>query len=55
MVRSQPREIILETLSWKNLSQKGTGEVSQGVSLEFKTQYSKKKSVHVLAGGNLAS
>jgi hypothetical protein len=36
MVQSLPGEIVLETLSQKNPSQKRTGGVSQGVDPEFK-------------------
>jgi hypothetical protein len=45
MVRSQPRQIVLETLSQKNSSQKKekTGGVVQGVGPEFKLRYCKKK------------
>jgi hypothetical protein len=42
-VRSQPREIVLETLSRKIPSQKMTGGVAQGEGPEFKPQYRKKK------------
>jgi hypothetical protein len=42
MVHSQPGQIICETLSQKNSSQKRTGRVAQGIDLEFKTQYCKK-------------
>jgi hypothetical protein len=41
--RSQPGQIVLETLSWKNPSQKRTDGVAQGVGPEFKPQYCKKK------------
>jgi hypothetical protein len=44
-VRSQPGQIVLETLSQKkNPSQKRTGGVTQGIGPEFKVQYRKKKS-----------
>jgi hypothetical protein len=36
-------QIVCETLSQKNPSQKRAGEVAQGVGLEFKLQYSQKK------------
>jgi hypothetical protein len=39
----QPRQIVRETLSWKNPSQKRAGEVTQDVGPEFKPQYYKKK------------
>jgi hypothetical protein len=40
---SQPRQIVCETLSQKNPSQKRAGEVAQGLGPEFKPQYHKKK------------
>jgi hypothetical protein len=43
MVQSQPRQIVCETLSQKNPSQKRAGGVAQGVGPEFKPQYCKKK------------
>jgi hypothetical protein len=43
MVQSQPRQIVPETLSQKNPSQKRAGGVVQGVGPEFKPQYHKKK------------
>jgi hypothetical protein len=43
MVQSQPRQIVQETLSPKNPSQKRAGGVAQGVGPEFKHQYHKKK------------
>jgi hypothetical protein len=43
LVQSQPGQIVLETLSWKNPSQKKAGGVAQGVDPEFKPQYRKKK------------
>jgi hypothetical protein len=36
MVRSQPGQIVCETLSGKNPSQKRTDGVDQGVGLKFK-------------------
>jgi hypothetical protein len=42
-VRSQPRQIVCETLSQKNSSQKRAGGVAQDVGLEFKCQYQKTK------------
>jgi hypothetical protein len=42
-VRSQPRQLVQETLSWKNPSHKRTGGVAWGVGPEFKPQYHKKK------------
>jgi UDP-N-acetylglucosamine:LPS N-acetylglucosamine transferase len=42
-VRSQPRQIVHETLSRKNPSQKRASRVAQGVGLEFKPQYCKKR------------
>jgi hypothetical protein len=38
-VQSQPREIVQESLSPKNPSQKRADGVAQGVSSEFKPQY----------------
>jgi hypothetical protein len=38
-VRSQPRQIVRETSSQKNPSQKRAGGVVQGVGPEFKPQY----------------
>jgi hypothetical protein len=43
MVQSQPGQIVWETLSWKNSSQKKAGGVAQGVGSEFKPQYYKKR------------
>jgi hypothetical protein len=43
MVQSQPRQIVFETLSWKNPSQKKASGVAQGVGPEFKPQYHQKK------------
>jgi hypothetical protein len=40
-VRSQPGQIVHETLSQKKPSQKRAGGVAQGVGPEFKLQYSK--------------
>jgi hypothetical protein len=37
-VRSQPGQIVLETLSQKSLHKNGTGEVAEGEDLEFKPQ-----------------
>jgi hypothetical protein len=42
-VWSQPRQIVYETLSWKNPSWKRAGRVTQGIGPEFKPQYHKKK------------
>jgi hypothetical protein len=42
-VRSQSAQIVHETLSRKNPSQKIAGGVAQGVSPEFKPQYGKKQ------------
>jgi hypothetical protein len=41
--QSQPGQIVRETLSRKNPSQKRAGGVTQGVGPQFKPQYSKKK------------
>jgi hypothetical protein len=42
-VPNQPRQIVRETLSRKNPSQKGAGGVAQGVGPEFNTHTEKKK------------
>jgi hypothetical protein len=42
MVQSQHRQIFLQDLILKILSQKKAGGVAQGVDLEFKPQYHKK-------------
>jgi hypothetical protein len=41
-VPSQPGQIVCETLSRKNPSQKRVGVVAQGIGPEFKSQYCKK-------------
>jgi hypothetical protein len=43
VVQSQLRQIVSETRSRKNPSQKRTEGMAQGVSSEFKPQYHKKK------------
>jgi hypothetical protein len=43
MVQSQPGQIVCETLSRKNPSQKRVGGVAQVVGPEFKPQYHKNK------------
>jgi hypothetical protein len=43
VVRSQPGQIVCETLSQKYPSQKRAGVVAQGVGPEFKPQYCRKK------------
>jgi hypothetical protein len=43
MVQSQPWEIVHETLSQKNPSQKRTSGMVQGVGSEFKPQSRRKK------------
>jgi hypothetical protein len=43
LVRSQPGQIVLETLPGKNPSQKRAGGVAQGVGPDLKPQYHKKK------------
>jgi hypothetical protein len=43
VVGSQSGQIVCETLSLKNPSQKRSGGVAQGVGLEFKPQYQKRK------------
>jgi hypothetical protein len=42
VVRSQPGQIVLETLSQKYPSQKRSGVVAQGIGPEFKPQYHTK-------------
>jgi hypothetical protein len=42
-VRSQPKQIVRETLSQKCPTQKRVGGVAQGEGPEFKAQYHKKK------------
>jgi hypothetical protein len=42
-VRSQPRQIVCEILSWKKSSQKRAGGVAQDVGSEFKLHYHKKQ------------
>jgi hypothetical protein len=42
-VRSQPGQIVCETLFRKYLTQKRAGGVAQGVRSEFKPWYRKKK------------
>jgi hypothetical protein len=42
-VQSQPPQIVQETPSQRNPSQKRVGGVTQGVGPEFKLQYHKKK------------
>jgi hypothetical protein len=41
-VRSQPGQIIHETVSQKNSSQKRAGRVAKGIGPKFKPQYPKK-------------
>jgi hypothetical protein len=43
VVRSQPRQIVRETLSRKTLHKNRAGGVAQGECPEFKPQYHKKK------------
>jgi hypothetical protein len=43
VVQSQPGQILHETLSQKNPSQKRAGGVTHGVDPEFKPQYRKRK------------
>jgi hypothetical protein len=45
LVQSQPEKIVCETYLEKNPLQKRAGGVAQGVGLEFKPQYCKKKKV----------
>jgi hypothetical protein len=42
-VGSQPWQIVHETLSCKNPSQKSSGGVAQGIGPEFKLKYHKNK------------
>jgi hypothetical protein len=42
-VQSQPQQVVHQTISQKNPSQKRAGGVVQGVGLEFKPQYCKKE------------
>jgi hypothetical protein len=42
-LEASPGQIVPETLSQKNPSQKRSGGVAQGVGPEFKPQYQKKK------------
>jgi hypothetical protein len=51
MVQSQPRQVVHETPSQKTHHQKRTGGVAQGVDLEFKPQYCKKKKKEDTARG----
>jgi hypothetical protein len=41
--QSQPRQVVLKTLSRKNPSEKRAGEVAHGVGPDFKSQYYKNK------------
>jgi hypothetical protein len=41
VVQSQPRQIVLKTLSQKAIHKKRAGEVAQGVDPEFKPKYHK--------------
>jgi hypothetical protein len=43
MIQGQSEQIVPETLSQKNPSQKKAGGMAQGVDPEFKPQYCKKK------------
>jgi hypothetical protein len=45
-IQSQPREIICDSLSQKNPSQKRTGGMVPGVDSEFKLYYCKTKQTH---------
>jgi hypothetical protein len=42
-VQSQPRKIVLKTLSQKTLHKNTAGGVAQGEGTEFNPQYQKKK------------
>jgi hypothetical protein len=48
VVRSQPGEIVRETLSQKTLYKNKAGGVAQGEGPEFKPQYHKKKKTTTL-------
>jgi hypothetical protein len=50
-VQGQPRQVVLETLSQKNPSQKRVGGVVQGIDPEFKPQSATKKKRNPKAGG----
>jgi hypothetical protein len=47
-LEASPGQIVLETLSQKNPSQKKAGGVAQGIGPEFKSQYRKKKSISII-------
>jgi hypothetical protein len=53
MVRSQPKQIVQETLSQKNPTHKGAGGVAQGVGSEYKpnTKKQKKKEKYIEVWG----
>jgi hypothetical protein len=53
MVQSQPWEIVHETLSQKNPSQKRTSGMVQGVGSEFKPQSRRKKKKRTIWGQRL--
>jgi hypothetical protein len=55
MVQSQLQQIVHETLSWKNPSQKRAGGVAQGVGPEFKLQYRKKRMKIIRQPSNLGN
>jgi predicted P-loop ATPase len=42
-IQIHPRQVVHETLSQKNSSQKRAGGVTQGVDPKVKSQYQKKK------------
>jgi hypothetical protein len=54
-IQSQPRQIVHETLSQKNPSQKRAGGVIQGVGPEFKPWYHKKKKKYTVYDFNYRS
>jgi hypothetical protein len=43
VVQSQAREIVHQTISQKNPTQKSSASVVQGIDPEFKSQYHEKK------------
>jgi hypothetical protein len=48
MVRSQPRQIVCETLSEKHRTQKRAGGMTQGVGLSSNPSTTNKKDSHLL-------
>jgi hypothetical protein len=54
VVRSQPRQIVHETLSRKTLHKNRAGGVASDEGPEFKPQYHKKKIVYMDLGYNFS-